>query len=236
MTALLIALTVFIAIFVQSFSGFGLALVMMPLLSSMIGVHVAAPLVALIALLAEAIILLRYREALNLQAVKRITLASLVGIPFGILAVRYVDESIVLPVLGIVVAGYALYALSNLRLPEIRHPGWAYGLGFVAGVFGAAYNTSGPPVIIYGTCRRWPPAEFKSNLQGFFLVNSIMVAAAHGLGGNFTPTVLQDVLIALPAIALGALAGFSLDGRINPAQFRRIVLVLLVVLGGTLIV
>jgi hypothetical protein len=90
-------------------------------------------------------------------------------------------------------------------------------------------------MVIYGDCRHWEPAEFKGNLQGFFMVNSFIVLTAHALSGNFTATVWQNYLVALPGLALGLVTGLMLDPFIKPQVFRKIVLVLLVMLGLRLI-
>ncbi len=228
-------LIVFIAIFTQTVTGFGLALVSMPLLVPLLGLQVATPLVAIVAVVAELLLLLRYRADLNLRAVSRLTAAALLGVPLGIVALRQVDEGIVTVLLGVIILGYALYALFGPPLPALSHPGWAYGFGFFSGILGGAYNAVGPPVIIYGNCRRWPPAEFKSNLQGFFLVNSIFILGGHILSGNFTAVVGQHALIAVPAILLAVLLGFRLDRHLNPERFRRIVLFVLLGLGASLL-
>jgi len=226
---------IFLAVFVQSMSGFGLALVSMALLPGIIGIQVAAPLVALVGIPLEFLLLLKYRSALNIHAVWPLIIASLFGIPLGIFVLKRVDEEIVLTILGIVITGYALYSLLEVKLPQMNHPAWAYGSGFFAGLLGGAYNTGGPPVIIYGNCRGWLPAEFKSNLQSFFLVVTLFVAAAHALSGNLTEVVLIDFLWVVPPIGLGFIAGTSLDRYINPAIFRKVVLVLLVLMGLRLI-
>jgi hypothetical protein len=235
MTDLLIVLIVFGAIFVQSVSGFGLALVSMPLLALVIDLHTAAPLVALISVVAEIIILIHYREALDLRSVARFALASILGVPVGVLFLAQVDQAIVLPLLGIIVLGYALYALLGPRLPELRSVHWAHGLGFIAGVLGGAYNMPGPAVVIYANCRGWPPAQFKSNLQGFFVLTSVLILGAHVVAGHVTPDVLRDFALTLPAILLGALTGFALDRRLNPLVFRRVVQVMLIGIGLSLI-
>ncbi len=235
MTFILAALIVFVAIFTQSLTGFGLAMVSMPLLAPVVGLTTAAPLVALVGLTAEVLILAHYRAALDFKAVRRIALASVAGIPVGVWALGQVDEGLVRRVLGLVIGGYAIYALLRPHLPTLAHPRWADGLGFAAGILGGAYNMPGPVIVVYGTCRRWPPATFKSNLQGFFLLNSGLVTVTHLAAGNYTPTVWQDFLAALPAIGLGALAGFALDGRLDPDRFRRLVLLMLIVLALTLI-
>lgn len=231
MQTFLVGLFVFLGIFTQSASGFGLALVSMPLLTALLGIQIATPLVALIGITAEAVLVLYYRDDLEIRSLWRLIVASLAGVPLGVVALGRVDEDIVMAVLGLVLVGYSLYALLNLRLPELAHNGWAYGLGFLAGVLGGAYNISGPPVVIYGHCRRWPAAQFKGNMQGYFVVVSLFVLAGHALDGNLTPLVWRNFMWALIGIVLGIVLGVRLDRYINQALFRRIVLVLLIVLG-----
>lgn len=232
---IVVALIILLGTFVQASIGFGLALVAMPLLVSVLGIHIAAPLVAIVALVAEITILLRYRAAFKFADVQHLMIGAIAGIPVGVLAIRSMDGEIVNKILGTVIIFYALYALFSPRLPDLAGRAWAYAFGFIAGILGGAYNTVGPPVVIYGDCRGWPPEEFKSNLQGFFLVNGILVIAVHALSGNVTGEVLQNILYALPGLAIGLPAGFYLSKRINPRLFHRIVLIALIFLGISLL-
>lgn len=230
-----ITLIVFFAIFTQSATGFGLALVSMPLLVELVGIQTATPLVALIGATAELTLLLRYRHAFNLRSVARLSAASLVGVPLGVFFLGRFNGEAIIRLLGLLIVVYALYALLRPQLPALTHDRWAYSFGFVAGLLSGAYNTSGPPVVIYGSCRRWQPAEFKSNLQGFFLLNSAMTILSHGLGQHFTAVVWENYWLALPGIVVGLVAGVTLDKYLNPQRFGKVVLVLLLVLGGNLI-
>ncbi len=67
---LLVAIVGF-AIFTQSIAGFGLALISMPLLITALGVEVAAPLVALVAITAEMILIIRYRHSIQFRTLGR---------------------------------------------------------------------------------------------------------------------------------------------------------------------
>jgi uncharacterized membrane protein YfcA len=136
--------------------------------------------------------------------------------------------------LGIVIAGYALYALLGLKFPRLEGSVWAYSAGLVGGLLGGAYNISGPPVIVYADCRRWPPQVFKSNLQGYFIVSSTAVVVVHALNGNITQLVMKAFWWTLPFIGVGLLAGLSFDRWLNPPLFRRVILILLVVMGARL--
>lgn len=236
LTLLLSILVVFIGAFTQSLTGFGMGLVTMAVLPSLLGLHLATPLVALSGIVLEAIMLFRYRESLQVKSIWRLLVASLIAIPFGVYILRQLDERNALFMLGFIITGYAIYALSGFRLPELSHPAWAWIIGLSSGMLGGAYNTAGPPVVIYGNCRRWSPQEFKSNLSGFFIVNSLMVVSTHWLSDNYTQSVLTFFWWTLPALIIGFLIGQKLDRRLNPEIFRRIVLVLLIVLGARLMV
>jgi uncharacterized membrane protein YfcA len=138
-------------------------------------------------------------------------------------------------VLGIVISGYSLYALLTPRLPRLSHPAWAYPFGFLAGLLGGAYNTSGPPAVIYADFRRWPPSEFRANLQGLFLASDAVVIIGHALARTLTGAVWRSYAAAVVPLALGILIGGAIGARLNPIAFRRVTLVLLFVVGVRLI-
>jgi uncharacterized protein len=229
-------LIILLAVLTQSLTGFGSGLVSMAFLPSILGVRTAVPLVALVTGTIELILLIRYRGSFNLRNVWRMTAASVIAIPLGGWALGWMNEGILLAILGLIIAGYALYALLNFKLPELNHPAWAFLAGFLAGLLGGAYSVGGPPAIIYGTCRRWEPPEFKSNLQGFFLVNDVLAVLVHGYYGRLTPEVTRYYLFALPVIAVGIVAGTRLDRYIDPPTFRKIALTLLVIMGVRMVI
>lgn len=228
---IIVPLIIFLGAFTQSLTGFGSALVAMAFLPPLLGLEVASPLVAGIALGLEALMLIRYRESLKIESIWRVLAASLVGAPLGVYFLSRIDENLALFVLGIIISGYAMYALFGFHLPELNHPFWAWITGLVSGMLGGAYNTSGPPVVIYGNCRRWNAGEFKSNLSGFFVINSVMVTTSHFFSGNYTAETMHFFGFGIPAMLLGFLAGQTLDRWISPQLFRKMVLILLVVLG-----
>jgi uncharacterized membrane protein YfcA len=233
---IILAAVVFFAILTQAVSGFGLALIAMPLLVTLLEPIEAASLVALMAVTTQIIMLLRYRRALVLRPLWRLMVGSLVGIPIGVIALSQLESEVILFVLGIILVSYALYSLFAPPLPIIRNPNWGYAFGLASGLLGGAYNTGGPPFVIYGNSQRWETAVFKANLQVLLMVNSVSVVIAHLIAGHYTPLVLRDYAIALPMILLGAGVGFWLDRYIDEALFRKIILVLLLVIGARLLV
>ena len=132
--------------------------------------------------------------------------------------------------------GFSLYCLFRPRLFELRQEWAAYPFGFVAGILGGAYNSNGPPVVIYGTVRKWPPDCFRANLQGYFFPANLIIIASHGLGGLWTPAVGWYFLLSLPAVLLSMWIGNHLNRMIPQGQFDRYIHIILILIGALLFI
>jgi hypothetical protein len=111
---------------------------------------------------------------------------------------------------------------------------WAYPAGFLAGCLGGAYNTPGPPVIVYGSLQQWPKDEYRAILQTLFFISGVLIVGSHLLAGHMTRSVWALYAWAAPALLLGLWTGTRLDRRVDQERFRTMVLVVILVLGTTL--
>jgi uncharacterized protein len=236
MTGPLIAAIVLAASFVQSLSGFGFAIVVMPLLTLLLGIKTAAPLVAVTALTVYVINVARFRRAINGSEVLRLGLASALGVPMGIWIVSNADATLVKQALGVLLVLFALYSLLRPTAAAwTLSRRWVYPAGFLAGCLGGAYNTPGPPAIVYATLRQWPRDEFRACLQTLFLVNGLLVVTSHLVAGHLTASVLTYCLYTVPALALGILLASRVDSRVDRERFRTLVTVMILLLGLSLV-
>ncbi len=225
-----------VALFVRSSLGFGDALIAMPLLSLIVDVQTATPLVALVGIsMAIGILFSSWREV-DLSAAWRLIIASAFGIPIGLYLLTNVSEVYVLVLLGVILIGYGVYNLADFSLFEIKNERYAFMVGFFAGIFGGAYNTNGPPIVIYGSMRRWSPELFRATLQAYFISISALIVVGHGLAGLWTPTVLSLFAMLLPLAVLMVFAGKLAIKWLPQAAFRRIVYIFLVVIGVVMII
>jgi len=234
--SVIFVISVIVACFVQAVAGFGLPMIAMPVLVPLLGIKTAVPLTAIIILELQLLMIVRYRAALNVRSVIRISGAAVLGIPIGVLFLSRISESIMVTLLGLLLIFYALYSLFKFPVPALKKPQWAYIFGFLGGMGGGAYNMASPAIIIYGDTQRWGPELFKANLQGCFLIIGVVAILTHALSGNVSDDVLQKSLIAVPLVVIGAAGGFFLDRFIDAALFRKIVLGLMVALGISLVV
>jgi uncharacterized membrane protein YfcA len=228
---ILTLLIIFISAFIRSTLGFGDALLSMPLLTLTIGIQSATPLVAFASFTVAATIIWGSWRQVDFKAAWRLVLSSMIGVPLGLYLLTTAPEAWVKRVLGLLLLAFGLYRLIQPRLLTLSQQRWAYLFGFVAGVLGGAYNTNGPPIVIYGTLRRWPPAHFRATLQGYFLPTILFIIISHIWSGLWTPWVMQLSGLALPVIFLAIFLGSKLNRRISLDRFDRLIYGALVSLG-----
>jgi uncharacterized membrane protein YfcA len=226
----------FLSTFIRSALGFGDALIAMPLLAMVIGLQVATPLTAMAATTIATTILIRSWKQVDIKAAWRLVITTWIGIPLGIYFLKAAPELIVKSLLGIIITGFGLYNLIIPNLPKLKSEKWAYLTGLIAGILGGAYNTNGPPVVIYGMLRRWDPEKFRATLQGYFLPTGSAILITHGLAGMWTPQVVNLYLYSIPVIIIAVLVGGMANKKIPKGKFDKIVYGFLVVIGILLII
>lgn len=225
------------ACFVQTVAGFGSGLIASPLLMGMglLTPNEAVAMMAAVWVAQDLGMLLRYHPRVVWPAAGRLLAGLVPGIALGVIGRHVVPEAWVLAILGLITAGYALYSWVRPHLPELHHPRWGYLFGLGAGALDGAYTTGGPPVVIYASLRRWDPAEFRGTFGAVFLVSAVLIVASSAAAGDYSPTVLTHLATGFAGFAVGFPLGLVLNRWINPPLFRRIVLILLLVIGVRLL-
>lgn len=214
--------------------GFGTALVAMPLLSLVLGVGTATPLVGLAVLVTIVLVLARSWQSLDIRAAGRLLLGSACGVPLGVMLLQRAPPGMVQAVLGSVLVVYGAWSLARPALPRLEWQPAAYLFGICAGVLGGACNINGPPVVLYGALSRWDPERFRATLSGYFLPTALAICLAHGASGLWSRPVFELFAWALPVLLAGNWCGQRLSRRIAHERFARLLHQLLIVLGALL--
>jgi uncharacterized membrane protein YfcA len=218
--AFLVVLVFFGATLVRSALGFGEALIAVPLLAFVLPVEVAAPVATLVSITVAAAVVAQDWRQIHLRSAAWLVCSTLLGIPFGLLLLRAVPGPIVKAVLGVLVAAFAASALRRPTTYELTNDRLAWVFGVSAGVLGGAYGMNGPPLVVYGTLRRWSPERFRATLQGYFLPASVIGMIGYWTAGLWTPAVSRYYLLSLPAVLLAIPLGRALNRRLDAQRFR----------------
>lgn len=232
MDAFLTGLVVFAAAFTQGVVGFGFGLVTMALLPLFLPEKFAIAFVAVYACTVAVQIAWRVRAHINWSAARPILIGIVVGVPFGVLVVNDANPMTIKMILGITLIAYCGWALTfgARTRPRILNPWWGYLAGALSGVLGA-FNTGGPPAVVYTTVSGWDKDTTTSSLQLTFVLTSIIQLSGFAATGLLTAESLLNNLYFLPVMVLGVAAGQFLYQRIDQATFRRGLLSVLLAVG-----
>jgi uncharacterized membrane protein YfcA len=235
MIAIEVAAVLFLATVIRSAFGFGEALVAVPLLALAIPVEVAAPVAVLVSVTVALIVVLQDWRSIHIRSAVWLVLPTLLGIPLGLMALKTVPEPVVKAVLAVVIIAFSGWSLMPRARFTLENDRFAGVFGFLAGILGGAYGMNGPPLAMYGSLRRWPPANFRATLQGYFLPASLAGMAAYWVAGLWTPVVNRFYVVSLPGVLLGIFLGRIINRRMDARQFVLYVHVGLIAIGLVLL-
>jgi uncharacterized protein len=215
----LAAAILFVATLIRSAFGFGEALVAVPLLALILPVEVAAPVVALVSITVALIVILQDWREVHVRSAGKLVLPTMLGIPLGLLLLTALAEAFVKGFLGVVIVIFSAHSLLGRRRRELKNDDHAWLFGFAAGVLGGAYGMNGPPLVVYGSLRRWSPQHFRATLQAYFLPASLAGLSGYWFAGLWTPAVNRIYLASLPFVLLATLMGRVINRRMDLHSF-----------------
>ncbi|MFV8750036.1 sulfite exporter TauE/SafE family protein [Nannocystaceae bacterium ST9] len=237
---------VFLAALVRTTWGFGDAVVAIPLLSLLVSMQVASPMLVMVSIVLSLLLLRRGMSLLDFGVIARLLLGALAGIPLGLLVLTDLPESLARKGLGGVLLGFAIWSLIRARrakpaLAREPTPPLALakalpldlGFGVLVGACSAAFDISGPVLLIHATARRWTPEQLRMNLQAVFLPLGLLTMTGHALSGLWTRDVLLLAAWCLPVVMLARVFGERLRVRLE-GQRGVVVLYLLIFALGVL--
>lgn len=226
----------FLATLIRSAFGFGEALVAVPLLALFMPLQAAAPLAVLLSITIAAIVVLQDWKHIHLGSAASLVAATVFGIPEGLWLLTHANQTYAKAGLGVLIALFALYLLmasEALRLDR-EHNALLLFSGFLAGILGGAYGMNGPPLVVYGSLRRWSPQHFRATLQAYFLPASVLGMLGYWSAGLWTSTVTREFLLSVPAMLPAVFIGRVINRRMAGEAFLKCVYSGLILIGATL--
>lgn len=202
----LVAIT-FVAGLVRGFSGFGTALIYMPVAAQFISPVWAIMTLALMDIAGPAPNLPKVWKDRHPSDLMRLFVGTLVGLPIGLALLLAVDPTLFrYAVSGLALAMLALL-LSGYRYQGTIRPPMLYGIGGSAGFLGGIAGLPGPPVILLYMASLHGAAVIRANTMLFLMGYDILLIATLGVQGMMAGVpVLLGVLLTVPNM-LGNLAG-----------------------------
>lgn len=225
------AAAAFLAGILRGFSGFGVALAAVPLLSLAFEPRLVVPNVMLLQLVGGLVGLGHEHRHIEWPSIGRLLPAAAVATLPGLALLLWLDADAARLGIGVLVAATALFLTQGYRLRAMPPPAALVGVGSVSGLLGGFAAIPGPPVIALYFALARDPEITRATLAFFFLCTGAVGLALALAAGVIGWRELGFGLALLPAMFVGQAAGARLfDGDFR-RHYRNVGLALLLLAG-----
>ena len=221
----------FLAGLIHGLTGFGFALVAVPIMIIFISPKIVVPVVLIYSILVSIIIMIEARKWIRLKRIWPIMVAAIFGIPVGTYLLVVLDVSTLRMFIGAVIIPFAIALLTGFQ-KQIKNEKLALApIGFTSGFLCASTTLSGPPVILFLLNQGVEKQTFRANLVVYFAMTNSAAIIAHAFAGIIVREVFNYTLWFLPTAILGTLVGIKLALKASEKVFRNVALVIIIIAG-----
>lgn len=211
----------------RGFSGFGAALIFMPLASSMAEPRLVAALLLIIDFVAAAPLLPDAWRKADRKATAVMAIGALIGVPIGTWFLTRLDPVTTRWIISCFVTALLVLLLSGWRYRGNEYAAVSVAVGGVAGFCSGLAQTGGPPIVGYWLGRPIPSAIARANIMLYFGFSGVFSVVSYTVTGLINADAIKFALVVGPVYAIGIWFGASLFGRASETVFRAICYVLI---------
>jgi uncharacterized membrane protein YfcA len=226
----------FLGALIFGITGFGSALVTIPLATHFVPLPFALALFAVCDLAAALRVGLENpKNAVRIEYY-RLAPTIVVGTIIGVTLLVKLPRQALMAALGTFIVLFALYSLYPKKFQKEISSGWAWFAGFSGGITSTVFGAGGPPYVIYLSHRGLTKEQFRATL-GLCTMTSISLRVAAFLltGLLLNQQVWITAVFAVPAIVLGISVARRIYMKISREALMRAVALMLLVSGGSLL-
>ncbi|OOM79635.1 sulfite exporter TauE/SafE [Clostridium puniceum] len=225
-------ISILLAAFTQGITGFGFALIAVPLLSLFIPeIRNITPIIVIYSLLTNIIIGYKSRSFIDLKRIIPLIIFGIIATPIGTYLLLMFKVSTLKIIIGLVTSITALSMFKNFKI-NIKNQNIYYGIvGLLSGLLNGSTGLSGPPVVLFLTNQNTDKDVFRANLSFYGIATNIFAIIIFIVEGIINTSILNFTALYLPALMLGVFTGIKTSTKINESIFRKITIGLIALLG-----
>lgn len=224
--------SILLSSFTQGITGFGFALIAVPLLSLFIPeFRNITPIVVIYSLLTNIAITYKSRQYIDFKKIIPLIIFGIIGTPIGTYMLLYVKVNTLKFIIGLIITITAFAMFKNFKI-KIKNEHISYGVvGLLSGLLNGSAGLSGPPIVLFLTNQDTPKEVFRANIAFYGIAGNIFAIIVFIVEGIINISVLHFTIVYLPALIIGVIAGIKISTKINEVIFRKLTIYLITFLG-----
>lgn len=230
-TLLAVSGIIFFASVVRGFTGFGLALVAVPLVQFLMPVTDTAVFIAIVNLVFSVLYYRRSRKVISGVPLGSMAIFTGLGVAAGTLILKFVNPAYIQLIWGILILLIVLFLARGLSF-KIRSEKSALTLsGIFGGILAGSTGITGPPVAIILASMKTPKEKFNAIISVFILFAVTYALVFYLVAGLIRKEPAILALCSVPAMLAGLYTGDRLVEHISQKTFTTIVYIVLIIMG-----
>jgi len=222
---------VLVAAFVRGVSGFGLALILAPILLLLMNAKSTVVVNLLLALISNLVVLPLSFRHIYLRGILPMVICTVPGIVIGAWIITIIEPSTLKIVIGAVTVISAIPLAMGISR-AFRKEKLACGFsGFLSGLLGTSTSLGGPPVVLFMHNQNWRKETIHSSLAAYFTFHAVCALGALVVAGIVEVPTLVTAGSLAPALLIGTVVGIVAFRRLSQRLFRIITLVIIICAG-----
>lgn len=216
---------------VRGFTGFGSALIYMPLISAVYSPQVAAPTLLLFDTICSLPFALKVWPQATRREIVPVAIGGALFVPIGVAALLYVDvlilrwfiAALVLVALAVLISGWRYHGKPNRAA--------SFGVGAMAGFGAGSVQIAAPPLLVFWLGGQNSAATVRANIMVYFILEGSLSIVAYLFTGLFDRQVTTlAILLGIPFAAAMAVGAYFFHGT-SDGLYRRIAYVVIAISG-----
>ncbi len=226
-SALLIALVVLVAALIRGLTGFGFAILAVPLLGLVIPPAQAVIFAIIMQMLIGPFGVPQAWKTVDRRAVSWIAASAWISTPLGLWLLSALPSGTTRIFIAVIGLGcFFLFMIKRAPTPSVT-PRALISTGLAAGILNGFAAMPGPPVVLYFVRSEVPPAVARGSMITVFAATAIAGTLVAGLRGMISQELMILAALALPIMVAGNHIGARFFGRVSPPVWRAVVIALL---------
>ena len=205
--AIAICAVAFVSGTARGFSGFGSALIFMPLASSIAGPRLVAALLLIIDFVAAAPLLPNAWKQADRKATAVMVAGALVGVPLGTYFLSRLEPVTTRWIISAFVFALLMLLISGWRYRGKDHAAISVGIGGLSGFCSGLAQTGGPPIVGYWLGRPLASKIARANILLFFGASDFFSVVSYALTGLITMDAIKFAFVDVGGIIQPASRG-----------------------------
>jgi len=218
--------------FMRGFTGFGFAMLAVPLMALLLPPATVVPFVILVQLLAGLWDWREARKRAHWPSLPWLMAGALVGTPLGTLGLALLSADWARLAIAAALLVAVILLARGLRFAAMPAPPALAGTGVLSGLLNGVAAMPGPPVILLYLAGPVAIAVGRASLLIFFSFSNASGAIAAGLAGLLPLGTLALAALALPLLLVAQWFGRRRFARASEARFRQVALAFLALLAA----